>query len=255
MNWTNAQTNCSNLGDDWRLPTLVEFETSLTDIGRSSGPYVVGGSGGSNLFNTIVSSSYWTNTRFSDLQAYTFLFHIGSVSRTNIGNPSYVLCVKEDNNYQDIWGNTQKFAFENGIGQERITSEFIPNASSCGGNGTIYDTRTNLCWEKNVSTLTLEWNNARNRCNTLELAGGAWRVPEKAELITLLFNAGQSTTANKLNSELGFNGVSNSNLWSNTRSPNFPSIQAFAINMIWGNSVIIGFTVPSRVLCVKTALE
>ncbi|MFP4401720.1 MAG: DUF1566 domain-containing protein [Candidatus Nanoarchaeia archaeon] len=92
--WSDSQTHCSNLGSGWRLPTLVELEASLVDVGRASDPYIVGGSGGSNLFDNVQSSNYWTDTRSSSSFAYSVHFYHGYSSALYVTNSHYALCVK-----------------------------------------------------------------------------------------------------------------------------------------------------------------
>lgn len=152
---------------------------------------------------------------------------------------------------QSAWQNTQNYDFEGGTGQERVTGEFTSNAANCGGAGTMYDTLTNLCWEQNPSTGIFTWSNAVTHCEDLTTAGGGWRLPEKAELMTLLFHNGVSSTHTKLNS-IGFSGIQNSWYWSNTRYSLDPST-AYIVHFGSGLSYHNFVTPSGHVLCVKTA--
>lgn len=147
----------------------------------------------------------------------------------------YVLCVKEDQNYAEIWGSTQNYSYLGGVGQERVADEFIVDDVSCGGSGTLYDTITRLCWESNPSTADMTWPSAVNRCDTLSTAGGGWRLPEKAELMMLGFHGGFQATAPKLNS-IGFTGFESTFYWSNTRYVLDPTQQVYAADYLYANA-------------------
>lgn len=250
MNWASAQTHCSNLGSEWRLPTVAEMELSLIDTGRSSAPYIVGGSGGGNLFNNVLSSWYWTDTKRSSSDAFSVSFDFGSSLSFSVTGSSNVLCVKEAPDFNEIWGVTQSFSYEGGTGQERVSGEFQVDASQCGGAGTMYDTIANLCWERNPSTSTFTHAQAISRCESLEVNGeGGWRLPEKAELMTLLFHNGPFQTVSRLNS-IGFSGIQNNRYWSNTLRS---SSNAFSFDFFGGHSLSHPVPGTLRVLCVKTA--
>ncbi len=249
--WSNSKTHCSNLGSGWRLPTLVELEASLVDVGRASDPYIVGGSGGSNLFDNVQSSVYWADTRYGSSPAYAVRFDRGSSYARGVTSIYYALCVKEDSNYDVIWNTTQKYPYEGGLGQERVGGEFIEDASECGGSGTMYDTITNLCWEKSPSTSSYEHSNAQSHCSGVATAGGGWRLPEKAELMTLLYHDGTGSTETRLNS-IGFSGIQNDYYWSNTLDA-FSSSFVYAVGFYHGYSSAGYVTHSLSALCVKTA--
>lgn len=148
------------------------------------------------------------------------------------------------------WQSTQTHSYQNGTGQIRNASEFISDDVKCGGSGTMYDTLTNLCWERAPSTSTFNWSNAVNRCSGLAIAGGNWRLPEKAELLTLLYHNGVSTTSTRLNSVIGFTGIQSNRYWSNTKD----SINdADYVSFSFGRSYRDLRTLNRYVLCVKTA--
>ena len=250
--WQDARDSCSNLGDGWRLPTLVERKLSLVDIGRSSSPYIIGGSGEGNLFNNIQNDnfdSYWTNTRRSSSQALYARFSVADSGSDDVTFSYHVLCVKEAPDFDETWGVTQTFSFEGGLGQERVSGEFEVDASICGGAGTMYDTITNFCWERSPSTNFFNNAQAISRCDSLSTAGGEWRLPERSELMTLLFHNGDFQTASRLNS-IGFSDIQNGFYWSNTITP-WSGSRAFRVDFSLGRSEEDGVTLSSHVLCVK----
>ncbi|MFP4402486.1 MAG: DUF1566 domain-containing protein, partial [Candidatus Nanoarchaeia archaeon] len=160
------------------------------------------------------------------------------------------LCVKEDSNYDVIWNTTQQYSYFGGLGQERVGGEFIEDATKCGGSGTMYDTITNLCWEKNPSTSSYEYSEAQTHCSGVATAGGGWRLPDKAELMTLLYHDGPDSTDTRLDS-MGFNGIQNSNYWSNTLYVSSSS-DAYFVYFNDGGSFPSDVTDTSYALCVKT---
>jgi len=149
------------------------------------------------------------------------------------------------------WQNTQNFSYEGGTGQERLVNQFTQNSSVCGGAGTMYDNITNLCWTQNSST-AMNFTNATAYCQGLATAGGNWRLPQKAELMTLLFHNGASTTYTKLNS-IGFSQIQNNGYWTNTRYSPSPSTDAYRVDFDYSYSYAVGITSSHYVLCVKTA--
>ncbi len=51
----------------------------------------------------------------------------------------------------------------------------------------VRDTTTALEWTRdNVSDRRLTWQEAKDACAKLDLAGGGWRLPTRAELLTLV---------------------------------------------------------------------
>jgi len=55
------------------------------------------------------------------------------------------------------------------------------------GDGTIFDTRTNLLWQQSSSTKQYTWKDAHTYCEKLDLAGYRdWRLPTIEELKTLI---------------------------------------------------------------------
>lgn len=54
------------------------------------------------------------------------------------------------------------------------------------GSGTVYDARTKLTWEQTVDAGSYSQANAVNYCGGLTLAGGGWRLPSRAELLSIV---------------------------------------------------------------------
>lgn len=170
-NWSNASTYCSTLslgGKSWRLPNINEI-ANLLDYSKNITPFI-----NTNFFPNTVSGYYNTSNTYSPntSEAWNFSFGIGS-SLSDIKTSNYsVRCVS---------GNV--------ISE---TSNFNDNLDS-----TIFDNRTGLYWQKCTVGLSgstcsigsasgLNWINSVNHCNTLNLAGRTWRLPNINELRTIL---------------------------------------------------------------------
>lgn len=251
FNWEDSKDYCSSLGTNWRLPTLVEIELSLIDINRQSSPFIIGGNGYEDLFSNIENNSYWTNSRFDEFEAYRIIFDLGDSNKDTIDSNYPVLCVRESSKYNDIWNVTQKFFYNNGLGQQRIGEEFMSDSFICGGNETILDTITNLCWEKSPPDIRLSWTNSVNRCEDLNLSNGSWRLPDKAELMTLIVHNGSHSTSTALNS-IGFEEIQNDLYWSNSIFPLNPQISAYGVRFNTGSSFISSKSNTRYSLCVKS---
>ncbi len=135
------------------------------------------------------------------------------------------------------------------------------------GDGTIYDSRTNLLWTQcsmdNTGTGTLldytasctgatgsrQWVNALSDCEALSLAGRTdWRLPSIRELSSLLSD---STTTSPLIDSSFFPNTSGAEYWSSTSS--ILSITS-ARHVSFGNGVLSGSGKANfyRLRCVTT---
>ncbi len=62
-----------------------------------------------------------------------------------------------------------------------VASRFADN-----GNGTITDKDSNLDWLKEDDGKKRTWQEAKDYCESLKLAGGGWRMPTRLELESIL---------------------------------------------------------------------
>lgn len=112
------------------------------------------------------------------------------------------------------WRDTQSLSYQSGLGQQRSLGEFSLNGC---GSGTILDNVTELCWQQSPSVLQVNWTDAVNYCDNLNLGGHTdWVLPQKAQLLTLVQNNGFSSTAVHLNNNIGFSGIQNDGYWTST---------------------------------------
>jgi hypothetical protein len=53
-------------------------------------------------------------------------------------------------------------------------------------SATVYDARTGLTWQRVVDVAVSEHSRASDYCRDLDLAGPGWRLPTRAELLSLV---------------------------------------------------------------------
>jgi hypothetical protein len=58
-------------------------------------------------------------------------------------------------------------------------------------DGTVTSSCCGLVWQREVTLDVFTWNEAKDYCTDLDLAGGGWRLPQIAELFSLVV-AGQT---------------------------------------------------------------
>lgn len=61
-----------------------------------------------------------------------------------------------------------------------------PSRYTFPATGTVHDTRTNLTWQRDVDAGSYTQSAAASYCTGLTLANGGWRLPTRAELLTLV---------------------------------------------------------------------
>ena len=161
---------------DWRLPSIDELRTLFNFAGNN--PAMDSGN-----FPATVSDKYWTATTGSDSAAIAWFVdfaHTG-VSSANT----------------DTIAKTNLYRVRCVSGKTAAAATYTDN-----GDGTITDLSTNLRWQKcgkgnnndavcsGGAAGNASWSQALTYCSTLSLAGRAWRLPNEAELLSLVdFNA------------------------------------------------------------------
>jgi hypothetical protein len=127
-------------------------------------------------------------------------------------------------------------------------------------DGTVLDTKTNLTWEQAESAGSHEWGSkgiagtAQYYCATLELAGGAWRLPTIKELFTLVDVTRETAIdPNAFPGDPGPTPEEGAYFWSST-----PSTNASEPDFAWSLLLSLGGTAylntpdtPSKVRCVR----
>jgi hypothetical protein len=157
--WNDAWDYCQDLEldgkTDWRLPSIDEL-MSIVHYGNFA-----------PAINTVVfpgtkSAYYWsmTTSAFVSERAWMVYFVNGYLFTSSKEDPGYARCVRrlraQDSNFKN------------------------------NGNGTVTDLATGLTWQRQDDNDTKDWNEAVEYCQTLDLAGGGWRLPTIKELQSIV---------------------------------------------------------------------
>jgi hypothetical protein len=110
---------------------------------------------------------------------------------------------------------------------------------------TVKDDVTGLVWERNPSTMPMTWDQARNYCNTLALAGACWRLPHRIELVSIIDYLTGNPAAQ-------MPSTASARYWAATRGL---SGKAWAIDFTAGHSETRLDTETNRVRCVQVTLD
>jgi hypothetical protein len=78
---------------------------------------------------------------------------------------------------------------------------------------TVKDQKTGLTWQRNPDTKTRTWAEAKAYCESLDVAGGGWRLPRLKELLTIV----DSTRGNPAIDPTAFPNTMLERYWSATR--------------------------------------
>ncbi len=162
--WQDAKAfcDCSELGgfDDWRLPSRIEL-VSLVDFTKTS-PAI-----DAAAFAQTPSDYFWSSSLVAGTPsaAWYVYFLDGNTHSAGLDTPHSARCVRS------------------------MTSVTPPPPSpryGIPGDGTVVDVASTLVWQRDVDANLRTWNEAKNRCAILSLAGSGWRLPNMKELQTLI---------------------------------------------------------------------
>ncbi len=126
----------------------------------------------------------------------------------------------------------------------------LPNPASYTdrGDGTVRDNVTGLLWQRDVPSATYSWQQAKDYCSSLTVAGCGWRLPTRIELVSLVdFTKpypGPTIDAN------AFPGTPGEEFWSSSLWAGSSSY-AWSVNFNNSSTYSEDVTYASRVRCVR----
>jgi len=166
--WDDSQAYCAGLslaGGSWRLPTKAELESLVDDTKYN--PSI-----DATAFPNTAATYFWTSSPLADSPGFAWYisFQGGDSRGSDTIFPTYARCVRST-------GATFPSSGNGGAPPTRYTASM---------DGTVLDTSTHLRWQRDVDASTYTQPNAQSYCSSLELAGATWRLPTRAELLTLV---------------------------------------------------------------------
>lgn len=114
---------------------------------------------------------------------------------------------------------------------------------------TVYDTKTKLTWEREISVGAVAWTNAAMHCASLSLDGlGGWRLPTMKELQTIV----DRKRINPAIDPTAFPNTLTTFFWTSSPSAAAPAApEAWTVDFTNGSSSTEGLTLLHHVRCVR----
>ena len=125
-----------------------------------------------------------------------------------------------------------------------VHADASPDRYSFPSAGVVYDTRTKLTWQQDVSSIGYPLKEAASYCASLSLAGSGWRLPSVTELRTLV----DLTQENPAIDKKAFPNTPPVSLWSS--SPARDDV-GWTVEFLEGKSGILGSGAQCIVRCVR----
>jgi hypothetical protein len=137
---------------------------------------------------------------------------------------------------------------------QRTAASAPPSRYTVPMPGTVYDTRTKLTWQQTIDANSYTQSAAANHCTGSTLAGSGWRLPTRAELLTLidptLYDPAVDRTTFPNAPKSGDAYTTSAWFWTATPSAETPG-WAWYINFYGGSSNISDVGSSYRVICVR----
>ncbi len=199
-NWKDALAYCENLTlagfDDWRLPniqelrSIVKYDSSLPSIDNS-------------IFECD-SEPYWSSTTciFDNSLSWTIDFDNSYKFTTNKSFSDFLISVRcvrgkskmiSDTGQTNCYNNSEKIPCpsegEDFYGQDANYQGLKQNfqKKEINGDEVVEDLNTELTWQKSDDGMKRNWQEAKDYCENLHLAGyDNWRLPTIFELSTII---------------------------------------------------------------------
>lgn len=126
-----------------------------------------------------------------------------------------------------------------------VAAEAPPNRYQ-SADGTVRDVRTKLTWQQAVDVHTFGAREAESYCEKLGLAGGGWRLPSRAELLTIVDPSEKESKVDRR----AFPETPSTWFWTSTVFLD-ESSAGWAVNFEDGGSDYFGIGRGLRVRCVR----
>jgi hypothetical protein len=156
----------------------------------------------------------------------------------------------EDGCFDKVRSNMERWGLGLvGMGWLVVTSVFAaapPTRYTFPANGTVRDTVTELTWQREVPSTSMNWADAKKYCADLSLAGTGWRLPTRAELLTLV----DPTEADPALDRAAFTNTPVNSFWSSSAYAG-SSGSAWSVEFGGGRAVYSVSSVTYRVRCVR----
>jgi len=120
------------------------------------------------------------------------------------------------------------------------THELVAN-----DDGTVTDATTGLVWQSALEDVSHDWAGANAYCAGLTLAGGGWRLPDRAELESIV----DYTTAYPTIDSIAFPDTRDAYFWTASAESDSDDA-AWAVDFGCGTPRVQDLTAMSRVRCV-----
>ncbi|MEI6805754.1 MAG: DUF1566 domain-containing protein, partial [Myxococcaceae bacterium] len=181
---TDAFTYCNNLhlpdfSSSWRLPRVKELST-LLDYSVPLGKLTMD----KTVFTGVPPAAFWSSTVLasSPSTAWFVFFSIGLVGvGATPANGHYVRCVACS--VPPTTGVLAAWSQAGGTYEDSTNQTGRYNVS----NGIVTDTLTGIQWQRNASSIAMNWTDALAYCANQTTGGlNGWRVPNVGELMTLV---------------------------------------------------------------------
>ncbi|MEI6806822.1 MAG: DUF1566 domain-containing protein, partial [Myxococcaceae bacterium] len=191
MAWSDAGTYCAGRStggfSNWRLPNIGELQTLIDyTVAYPAVP---------------INEAYFPNTAATDFWSSTL--------RTGDEGNAWQVYFSDRG-----WSGYSSLATKNSVRCIRSCYQQQVNSRYAIASGEVRDTVTGLTWQQASTSGAVSYTNALQYCSSLSLNGRSWRLPEVAELSTLL-NYGASYTGLLMDASV-FAGEPAQTFWSST---------------------------------------